>query len=220
MSSIEAIGAEAGDKIILTVSIANSKFVVDSEYAKVSDFFTTWLEGHPEIVSENTGGPDANVSLDVLKGITMPEVVIENIIKYMNITKGIRQDILPYPLKEILPNEKGMRAYLCKVRETPLPPVLDDDEEKMPEPSPETSDKPEEPYNFALADFIDEYVEANGMLGLYEMMGYSNYLGIKPLLYLCCGKMALMMKDKSLEEIKTLVDCFPSENGVTEGCDC
>ncbi len=197
MSSIEA------DKIILTVSIANSKFVVDSEYAKVSDFFTTWLEGHPEIVSEN-----ANVSIDVLKGITMPEVVIENIIKYMNITKGIRQDILPYPLKEILPNEKGMRAYLCKVRETPLPPVLDDDEEKMPEPSPpETSDKPEEPYNFALADFIDEYVEANGMLGLYEMMGYSNYLGIKPLLYLCCGKMALMMKDKSIEEIKTLVDC-------------
>lgn len=196
MSSIEA------DKIILTVSIANSKFEVDSEYAKVSDFFTTWLEGHPEIVSEN-----ANVSLDVLKGITMPEVVIENIIKYMNITKGIRQDILPYPLKEILPNEKGMRAYLCKVRETPLPPVLEDDEEKMPEPSPETSEKPEEPYNFALADFIDEYVEANGMLGLYEMMGYSNYLGIKPLLYLCCGKMALMMKDKSIEEIKTLVDC-------------
>ncbi len=196
MSSIEA------DKIILTVSIANSKFVVDSEYAKVSDFFTTWLEGHPEIVSEN-----ANVSIDVLKGITMPEVVIENIIKYMNITKGIRQDILPYPLKEILPNEKGMRAYLCKVRETPLPPVLEDDEEKMPEPSPETSEKPEEPYNFALADFIDEYVEANGMLGLYEMMGYSNYLGIKPLLYLCCGKMALMMKDKSIEEIKTLVDC-------------
>lgn len=204
MSSIET------DKIILTVSIANSKFEVDSEYAKVSDFFTTWLEGasrlegHPEIVSEN-----ANVSLDVLKGITMPEVVIENIIKYMNITKGIRQDILPHPLKEILPNEKGMRAYLCKVRETPLPPVLDDDgEEKVAEPSPETSDKkPEEPYNFALADFIDEYVEANGMLGLYEMMGYSNYLGIKPLLYLCCGKMALMMKDKSIEEIKTLVDC-------------
>ncbi len=195
MSSIES------DKIILTVSIANSKFEVDSEYAKVSDFFTTWLEGHPEIVSENT-----NVTLDVLKGITMPEVVIENIIKYMNITKGIRQDILPYPLKEILPEEKGMRAYLCKVRETPLPPVLEDDEEKAPEPSPET-EKPEEPYNFALADFIDEYVEANGMLGLYEMMGYSNYLGIKPLLYLCCGKMALMMKDKSIEEIKTLVDC-------------
>lgn len=199
MSSIEA------DKIILTVSIANSKFEVDSEYAKVSDFFTTWLEGHPEIVSENAGGPDANVSLDVLKGITMPEVVIENIIKYMNITKGIRQDILPYPLKEILPEEKKMRSYLCKVREIPLPPALEDDEEKP--SSPEKSDKPEEPYNFALADFIDEYVEANGMLGLYEMMGYSNYLGIKPLLYLCCGKMALMMKDKSIEEIKTLVDC-------------
>ena len=58
MSSIEA------DKIILTVSIANSKFEVDSEYAKVSDFFTTWLEGqvegHPEIVSEN-----ANISIDI-----------------------------------------------------------------------------------------------------------------------------------------------------------
>ena len=212
MSSIEA------DKIILTVSISNSKFEVDSEYTKVSDFFTTWLEGHPEIVSENS-----NVSLDVLKGMTMPEVVIEKIVEYMNITKGIRQDILPHPLKEILPEEKGMRAYLCKVRETPLPPVSEDDE-KAPSPEPE---KPEEPYNFALADFIDEYVETNGMRGLYEMIGYSNYLGIKSLLYLCCGKIALMMKDKSIEEIKTLVDCFPSENGalepkapVTEGCDC
>ena len=147
------------------------------------------------------------MSLDVLKGMTMPEVVIEKIVEYMNITKGIRQDILPYPLKEILPNEKGMRAYLCKVRETPLPQVLDEDDEKVPEPSQETSDKPEEPYNFALADFIDNYVETNGMRGLYEMIGYSNYLGIKSLLYLCCGKVALMMKDKSIEEIKTLVDC-------------
>jgi hypothetical protein len=176
MSSIEA------DKIILTVSIANSNFEIDSEYTKVSDFFTTWLEGHPEIVSENS-----NVSLDVLKGMTMPEVVIENIIKYMNITKGIRQDILPHPLKEILPGENGMRAYLCKVRETPSP-------------------KKEEPYNFELADFIDNYVEKNGMTGLYEMIGYSNFLGIKPLLYLCCAKMALMMKYKSLEEIKSLVE--------------
>jgi hypothetical protein len=58
-----------------------------------------------------------------------------------------------------------------------------------------------------LADFIDNYVEKNGMTGLYEMIGYSNFLGIKPLLYLCCAKMALMMKDKSLEEIKTLVEC-------------
>jgi hypothetical protein len=207
MSSIEA------DKIILTVSIANSKFEVDSEYAKVSDFFTTWLEarveGHPEIVSENS-----NISLDVLKGMTMPEVVIEKIVEYMNITKGIRQDILPYPLKEILPEEKGMRAYLCKVRETPLPQVSEEDDETVPSPEPE---KPCEPYNFAIADFIDEYVESNGMRGLYEMIGYSNYLGIKSLLYLCCGKVALMMKDKSLEEIKTLVDCFPSENGATKG---
>lgn len=201
-----SLGVEAGDKIILTVSIANSKFEVDSEYAKVSNLFTTLLEAF-----EARRGPsqeqDTNVSLDVLKGITMPEVVIENIIKYMNITKGIRQDILPYPLKKILPEEKGMRAYLCKVRETPLPPALDDEDEKS--PSPET-EKPCEPYNFALADFIDEYVEANGMLGLYEMIGYSNYLGIKSLMYLCCGKMALMMKDKTLEEIKTLI--VPSEN--------
>jgi len=64
----------------------------------------------------------------------------------------------------------------------------------------------EEPKNFELADFIDNYVEKNGMTGLYEMIGYSNFLGIKPLLYLCCAKMALMMKDKSLEEIKTLVE--------------
>lgn len=211
MSSIKGAEAVEADKIILTVSIANSNFEVDSEYTKVSDFFTTLVEGQVE------GAQDTIVSLDVLKGITMPEVVIENIIKYMNITKGIRQDILPYPLKEILPGEKGMRAYLCKVRETPLPLVLEEDDEKAPSSEPE---KPEEPYNFALADFIDNYVEANGMIGLYEMIGYSNYLGIKPLLYLCCGKMALMMKDKSLEEIKTLVDCVPSENGATKGCDC
>ena len=250
MSSIKGAEAVEADKNILTVSIANSKFEVDSEYTKVSDFFTTWLEArvecHPEIVSENS-----NVSLDVLKGMTMPEVVIEKIVEYMNITKGIRQDILPHPLKEILPEEKGirsdgavfqgkteqpsvavqepkatsMRAYLCKVRETPLQQSSeDDDEETAPSPEPE---KPCEPYNFALADFIDEYVESNGMRGLYEMIGYSNYLGIKSLLYLCCGKVALMMKDKSIEEIKTLVDCFPKENGalepkapVTEGCDC
>ena len=146
----------------------------------------------------------------------MPEVVIEKIVVYMNITKGIRQDILPHPLKEILPEEKGirsdgaqepkasMRAYLCKVRETPLPQVSEEDDKKAPSPEPE---KPCEPYNFALADFIDNYVETNGMRGLYEMIGYSNYLGIKSLLYLCCGKVALMMKDKSIEEIKTLVDC-------------
>jgi hypothetical protein len=189
------------DKIILTVSIANLEFAIDGEYAKVSNLFTTLLESF-EARRTPSQEQDTNVSLDVLKGITMHEVVIENIIKYMNITKGIRQDILPYPLKEILPEEKGMRAYLCKVRETPLQP--DDDED-----SPET-EKPCEPYNFELADFIDEYVESNGMLGLYEMIGYSNYLGIKSLMYLCCGKMALMMKDKTLEEIKTLI--VPSEN--------
>ena len=210
MSSIKEAEAVEADKIILTVSIANSKFEVDSEYAKVSDFFTTLLEGASQVegASRVEGqAPDSNVSIDILKGMTMPEVVIEKIVEYMNITKGIRQDILPHPLKEILPEEKGMRAYLCKVRETPLPPALDDEDEKS--PSPET-EKPCEPYNFALADFIDEYVEANGMLGLYEMIGYSNYLGIKSLMYLCCGKMALMMKDKTLEEIKTLV--VPSEN--------
>ena len=200
MSSIEP------DKIILTVSVANSKFEIDSEYTKVSDFFTTWLEGasrvegHPEIVSENS-----NVSIDVLKGMTMPEVVIENIIKYMNITKGIRQDILPHPLKEILPGEKGMRAYLCKVRETPSP-KKDEEEPGAPKKDEEEPAKKEEPYNFELADFIDNYVEKNGMTGLYEMIGYSNYLGIKSLMYLCCGKVALMMKDKTLEEIKTLVE--------------
>lgn len=199
-------GAEAveADKIILTVSIANSKFEVDSEYAKVSDFFTTLLEAFEARRTQGPSqAPDSNVSIDILKGMTMPEVVIEKIVEYMNITKGIRQDILPHPLKEILPEEKGMRAYLCKVRETPLPQVSEEDYETAPSPEPEKSC---EPYNFALADFIDEYVETNGMCGLYEMIGYSNYLGIKSLMYLCCAKMALMMKDKTLEEIKTLVE--------------
>ena len=143
----------------------------------------------------------------------------------MNITKGIRQDLVPQPLKEVVPEsgasgpvEKGMRAYVCKLRDTPAPEIVDEDDEeevkkkcdvcnvgnKTAEAHPVVGQ--EEPKNFELADFIDNYVEKNGMTGLYEMIGYSNFLGIKPLLYLCCAKMALMMKDKSLEEIKTLVE--------------
>ncbi len=201
MSSIEA------DKVVLTISILNSKFEVDSEYTKVSSFFTTWLEGHPS---------EFQVTLESLKGMKNPEVAIEGIIQYMNITKGIRQDLVPQPLKEVVPDEKGMRAYVCKLRDIPAPEIVDEEEEdkkkcdvcnggnKTVEAPPVVG--PEEPKNFELADFIDNYVEKNGMTGLYEMIGYSNFLGIKPLLYLCCAKMALMMKDKSLEEIKTLVE--------------
>ncbi len=210
MSAIEA------DKVVLTISILNSKFEVDSEYTKVSSFFTTWLEGHPS---------EFQVTLESLKGMKNPEVAIEGIVQYMNITKGIRQDLVPQPLKEVVPEsgasgpvEKGMRAYVCKLRDTPAPEIVDEDDEeevkkkcdvcnggnKTVEAPPVAG--PEEPKNFELADFIDNYVEKNGMTGLYEMMGYSNFLGIKPLLYLCCAKMALMMKDKSLEEIKTLVE--------------
>ena len=204
MSSLEA------DKVVLTISILNSKFEVDSEYTKVSSFFTTWLEGHP-----STCPSEFEVALEVLKGMKNPEVAIEGIVQYMNITKGIRQDLVPQPLKEVVPEEKGMRAYVCKLRDTPAPEIVDEEEEdkkkcdvcnggnKTAEAPPVG---PEEPKNFELADFIDNYVEKNGMTGLYEMIGYSNFLGIKPLLYLCCAKMALMMKDKSLEEIKTLVE--------------
>ncbi len=204
MSSIEA------DKVVLTISILNSKFEVDSEYTKVSSFFTTWLEGHP-----STYPSEFQVTLESLKGMKNPEVAIEGIVQYMNITKGIRQDLVPQPLKEVVPVEKGMRAYVCKLRDTPAPEIVDEEEEvkkkcdvcnggnKTAEAPPVG---PEEPKNFELADFIDNYVEKNGMTGLYEMIGYSNFLGIKPLLYLCCAKMALMMKDKSLEEIKTLVE--------------
>ena len=207
MSSIEA------DKVVLTISILNSKFEVDSEYTKVSSFFTTWLEGHP---STSEAPSEFQVTLESLKGMKNPEVAIEGIVQYMNITKGIRQDIIPQPLKEVIPGEKGMRAYVCKLRDTPAPEIVDEEEEvkkkcdvcnggnKTVEAPPVVG--PEEPKNFELADFIDNYVEKNGMTGLYEMIGYSNFLGIKPLLYLCCAKMALMMKDKSLEEIKTLVE--------------
>ena len=206
MSSLEA------DKVVLTISILNSKFEVDSEYTKVSSFFTTWLEGHP---STHEAPSEFQVTIEVLKGMKNPEVAIEGIVQYMNITKGIRQDLVPQPLKEVVPGEKGMRAYVCKLRDTPAPEIVDEEEEdkkkcdvcnggnKTEEASPVG---PEEPKNFELADFIDNYVEKNGMTGLYEMIGYSNFLGIKPLLYLCCAKMALMMKDKSLEEIKTLVE--------------
>ena len=207
MSSIEA------DKVVLTISILNSKFEVDSEYTKVSSFFTTWLEGHP---STHEAPSEFQVTIEVLKGMKNPEVAIEGIVQYMNITKGIRQDLVPQPLKEVVPGEKGMRAYVCKLRDTPAPEIVDEEEEdkkkcgvcnggnKTAEAPPVVG--PEEPKNFELADFIDNYVEKNGMTGLYEMIGYSNFLGIKPLLYLCCAKMALMMKDKSLEEIKTLVE--------------
>ncbi len=206
MSSIEA------DKVVLTISILNSKFEVDSEYTKVSSFFTTWLEGHPS---------EFQVTLESLKGMKNPEVAIEGIVQYMNITKGIRQDLVPQPLKEVVPEsgasgpvEKGMRAYVCKLRDTPAPEIVDEEEEDKKKcdvcnGGNKTAEAPpvaEEPKNFELADFIDNYVEKNGMTGLYEMIGYSNFLGIKPLLYLCCAKMALMMKDKSLEEIKTLVE--------------
>ena len=190
MSSLET------DKIVLTISILNSKFEVDSEYTKVSSFFTTWLEGHPS---------EFQVTLETLKGMKNPEVAIEGIVQYMNITKGIRQDLVPQPLKEVVPVEKGMRSYVCKLRDTPAPEIVDEDEEEEDKKT-KTPPVAEEPKNFELADFIDNYVEKNGMTGLYEMMGYSNFLGIKPLLYLCCAKMALMMKDKSLEEIKTLVE--------------
>ncbi len=199
MSSIEA------DKVVLTISILNSKFEVDSEYTKVSSFFTTWLEGHPS---------EFQVTLESLKGMKNPEVAIEGIVQYMNITKGIRQDLVPQPLKEVVPGEKGMRAYVCKLRDTPAPEIVDEEEEVKKKcdvcnGGNKTEEAPpvaEEPKNFELADFIDNYVEKNGMTGLYEMIGYSNFLGIKPLLYLCCAKMALMMKDKSIEEIKTLVE--------------
>jgi hypothetical protein len=217
MSSIEA------DKVVLTISILNSKFEVDGEHTKVSSFFTTLLQG----ASYAEGNPEPIV-IEVLKGMKNPEVAIEGIVQYMNITKGIRQDLVPQPLKEVIPEsgasgpvEKGMRAYVCKLRDTPAPEDDDEgDEEEVkskkqktendksaeaPPAGPE-SGGPEEPKNFELADFIDNYVEKNGMTGLYEMIGYSNFLGIKPLLYLCCAKMALMMKDKSLEEIKTLVE--------------
>ena len=207
MSSLEA------DKVVLTISILNSKFEVDREHTKVSSFFTTLLEGRVE------GEP---ITIEVLKGMKNPEVAIEGIVQYMNITKGIRQDLAPQPLKEVVPEEKGMRAYVCKLRDTPAPEIVDEEEEdkkkcdvcnggnktaEAPPVGPESGALgPEEPKNFELADFIDNYVEKNGMTGLYEMIGYSNFLGIKPLLYLCCAKMALMMKDKSLEEIKTLVE--------------
>ena len=211
MSSLEA------DKVVLTISILNSKFEVDSEYTKVSSFFTTLLEGRIE------GNPEP-IAIEVLKGMKNPEVAIEGIVQYMNITKGIRQDLVPQPLKEVVPEsgasgpvEKGMRSYVCKLRDTPAPEIVDEDDENEEVKSKKQkteNDKsaeappvgPEEPKNFELADFIDNYVEKNGMTGLYEMMGYSNFLGIKPLLYLCCAKMALMMKDKSIEEIKTLVE--------------
>ena len=194
MSSIEA------DKVVLTISILNSKFEVDSEYAKVSSFFTSWLECHP-----STCPSEFEVTIEVLKGMKNPEVAIEGIVEYMNITKGIRQDLVPQPLKEVVPGEKGMRAYVCKLRDTPEI-VEDEDDEKKCDVCNIGNKTEEEPKNFELADFIDNYVEKNGMTGLYEMMGYSNFLGINPLLYLCCAKMALMMKDKSLEEIKTLVE--------------
>jgi hypothetical protein len=189
---------------LIHASILNSKFEIDSEYTKVSDFFTTWLEGHGVEGHGVEGQPDTyHLDIDVLKGMENPEIAIEGIVQYMNIAKGIRQDIVPYPLKEIINDEKGMRAYVCKLR------LKHEYQESGTQVVPGLvvqSSGLEEPKNFEIADFIDNYVEKNGMTGLYEMMGYSNFLGIKPLLYLCCAKMALMMKGKSLEEIKTLVE--------------
>uniref|UniRef100_A0A8C9H0V7 S-phase kinase-associated protein 1 n=1 Tax=Piliocolobus tephrosceles TaxID=591936 RepID=A0A8C9H0V7_9PRIM len=41
---------------------------------------------------------------------------------------------------------------------------------------------------------------------LYELIEASNYLDIKPLLDLACGKIASMMKDKTTEEIRAEFD--------------
>ncbi|KYN95077.1 suppressor of kinetochore protein 1, putative, partial [Plasmodium reichenowi] len=41
---------------------------------------------------------------------------------------------------------------------------------------------------------------------LYELIEASNYLDIKPLLDLTCGKIASMMKDKTTEEIRAEFD--------------
>ena len=162
----------------IKISVLNKIFEIDSEYLNVSDFLSAWLEGALQ------DKDNLQVEIPIFKGINNAEVVIYNIVKYMNITKGVIQDIVPYPLKNDTSNEKGMRPYVCKLK---------------------TQDG--ETDNFEIADFIDEYVDSNGMRGLYEMIAYANYLCIKPLLYLCCAKIALMMKDKSHEEIKELVDC-------------
>ena len=157
----------------IKISVLNKIFEIDSEYLNVSDFLSAWLEGALQ------DKDNLQVEIPIFKGINNAEVVIYNIVKYMNITKGVIQDIVPYTS-----NEKGMRPYVCKLK---------------------TQDG--ETDSFEVADFIDEYVDSNGMRGLYEMIAYANYLCIKPLLYLCCAKIALMMKDKSHEEIKELVDC-------------
>lgn len=166
------------------ISVLNKTFEVDSEHLNVSEFLSAWLSG---ALKENE---KLQVEIPIFNGIINSEVVIENIVKYMNITKGVIQDIVPYPLKKDPSKEIGpeligsMRPYVYKLKT-----------------------QHGETDNFEIADFIDVYVDSNEMRGLYEMIAYANYLDIKPLLYLCCAKMALMMKDKSHEEIKELVDC-------------
>eukprot|EP01066_Platyproteum_vivax_P020529 Platyproteum_vivax@DN8448_c0_g1_i1.p1 len=58
-----------------------------------------------------------------------------------------------------------------------------------------------------LGDHVDEFdvafVDVDVQV-LYEYVIVANYLDIKPLLDLCCAKMATMMKGKSIEEVRQL----------------
>jgi hypothetical protein len=59
---------------LIHASILNSKFEIDSEYTKISDFFTTWLEGHGV-----EGNPDTyHLDIDVLKELPLDIVCKSN----------------------------------------------------------------------------------------------------------------------------------------------
>ena len=53
------------------------------------------------------------------------------------------------------------------------------------------------------ADFIDE-ISKNRRL-LFELISFSNYLDINPLLHLCCAKIALIMKDQPEENLRNVL---------------
>lgn len=60
---------------------------------------------------------------------------------------------------------------------------------------------PSEPHGFD-AEFIDKYDKKENMQELFNLIYAANYLDNKRLLNLCCKKVAMTIKDKSVEEIR------------------
>ena len=144
------------------------KFELPYQYALISNFMKTCLEDK-----------DCNeIQIDV----EIPKEIMESIIQYINITKGIAQEIIPAPLRskvmkelqnELNVNENGK---IIKIQST------------------------------VCADFIDTFYDTKGIQSLYQLIRAANYFDIKCLLHLGCAKVASLLKGKETKEITSILN--------------